>query len=402
MGNEKQFAARYPQLGDGPLSVDTYISPETFEQEKERVFKRSWLSVGRLDQVAQPGDYFTRDLEVADTKILVVRGDDGRVRAFHNVCQHRGHQVALDCAGRGADGFICEFHNWTYGLDGTLKGLPDADNFSIDKSRLGLREIHCDSWEGNVFINLAPQPRETLAGYLGELGEVLSGFPYQEYAPIATMSSELDCNWKLVMDAFNEGYHVIGLHRRSAPGAFNSPDNPYCHLQAAVLRDRHWTLSVYANPEQTPTPAAGLNIQYAPAATYVPKHGDVSRRATLPPGVNPGGSETWAFDIHQIFPNFSYYTANGWILCQRYWPLAVDRCRYETTLYAVPPATAAQRVAMEQTIVMLWDVVLEDLSTVERTQPMLRSGAIDAFQLSDMEVGIRQHAHVLAKALGNA
>jgi len=402
MGKESGFTQQYPRIDTAPLPVEPYISAETFELEKERVFKRSWLSVGRRDQVREPGDFFTRDLEIGDTKILVVCGADGQVRAFHNVCQHRGHQVSLESEGRGCQGFICEFHNWSYGLDGGLKGMPDADNFVLDKTQLGLREIHCDLWEDNVFINLAATPEHTLAEYLGDLGRDLSGFPHQDYAPIATISSELQCNWKLVMDAFNEAYHVIGLHRRSAPGAFNSEDNPFGHLQAVKLHERHWTISAYANPQQTPSAAAGLNIQYSAAATYVPKHSDEKGLAKLPPGVNPSQSDTWAFDVHQIFPNFSYYTANGWILCQRYWPISVDRCRYETTLYTVPPKTAAERVAMEQTIIMLWDVVLEDLSTVERTQPMLLSGAIDAFQLSDMELGIRQHAQVLAQAIGKA
>jgi len=399
MGKEPGFTQRYPQIDTAPLPVEPYISAEIFELEKERVFKRSWLSVGRIDQVREPGDFFNRDLEIGDTKILVVCGEDGQVRAFHNVCQHRGHMVSLETSGRGCKGFVCEFHNWTYGLDGELNGLPDADNFTLDKSELGLREIHCDIWEGNVFINLAAEPEFTLTEFMGDLGRNLAGFPHEDYAPIATMTSELNCNWKFVIDAFDEAYHVIGLHRRSAPGAFNGPGNPFSHLQAVVLGERHWTLSAYANPQQSPTPSAGLNVQYSAAATYVPKHSDEDARATLPEGVNPSKSETWAFDIHQVFPNFSYYTANGWILCSRYWPITVDTCRYETTLYAVPPRTVAERVAMEQTIVMLWDVVLEDLSTVERTQPMLLSGAIDAFQLSDMELGIRQHAHVLAEAI---
>ena len=117
----------YPHLGTGPIPVEVFTSEERFEQEREHVFKKVWLNVGRVEQIPNPGDYFVKDLAMCQTSILVVRGKDGQVHAFHNMCSHRGNKIAWDQQGT-CQMFTCKFHGWSYALDGSLKFVPDEEN----------------------------------------------------------------------------------------------------------------------------------------------------------------------------------------------------------------------------------------------------------------------------------
>ena len=94
--NGTRWHDKYPHLGTGPLSVDVFTSPEQFAQERERIFKKVWLNVGRVEQIPHPGDYFVKNLAVCNTSVIVVRGKDNKVKAFHNMCSHRGNKIAWD------------------------------------------------------------------------------------------------------------------------------------------------------------------------------------------------------------------------------------------------------------------------------------------------------------------
>ncbi|NIP93961.1 MAG: Rieske 2Fe-2S domain-containing protein, partial [Akkermansiaceae bacterium] len=126
-GRDK-WTGRYPHLGTGPLAADVFTSPEQFELERERIFKKVWLNVGRVEQIPNAGDFFVKDIEICQTSILVVRGADGQVRAFHNMCSHRGNKVCWDKAGNKPN-FTCKFHGWVYGHEGDLKYVPDEEHF---------------------------------------------------------------------------------------------------------------------------------------------------------------------------------------------------------------------------------------------------------------------------------
>lgn len=149
---------RHPELGTGPVPTDIYWQPEFYTRELEAIFKRAWLCVGRVEQAAKPGDFFQKKLPTFDLSVIVARGKDNKLRAFQNVCQHRGNHVELRDHGHCV-GFTCPFHGWTYGLDGKLVGVPDPKAFfDLDKSKLRLHQLALDVWEGFVFINLAAEP----------------------------------------------------------------------------------------------------------------------------------------------------------------------------------------------------------------------------------------------------
>ena len=152
------------------------MSPEYFELERERIFRRHWINVGRVDEVAENGHYFVRELDVCKVSVLVVRGNDGALRAFHNVCPHRGNTLVLNQAGKCPGRFGCGFHSWAFSPEGELAFVPDEENFfDLDKSRYGLSPIHCETWEGFIFINLAPAPEQNLREFLGGVATQLDG-----------------------------------------------------------------------------------------------------------------------------------------------------------------------------------------------------------------------------------
>ncbi|HET9135826.1 MAG TPA: aromatic ring-hydroxylating dioxygenase subunit alpha [Candidatus Kapabacteria bacterium] len=185
-----------------------YTSEEIFAIEKEKIFAHSWQCLGRTSQVLTVGDYFLAD--IAGDPIIVIRGKDGLLRAFYNVCRHRGGPLAT------SDGCVshlqCQYHGWTYDLDGQLKGVPSFDGvLNFDKPSFGLVPIELTEWEGFIFIRLeADTPL---------IEELLTGIPERIGSPALTelqfhsrISYDVHCNWKLYVDNYLEGYHVPIVH----------------------------------------------------------------------------------------------------------------------------------------------------------------------------------------------
>ena len=380
-------------LGRGLVPLENYHSESVFQREKERIFKKSWLCVGREDMAPNPGDYFVQDLPVCDTSIIVTRNRQNQLRAFHNMCLHRGNKVAVHPQGN-VSRFVCGFHGWAYDNDGQLRHVPDEGSFhGLNKDKMCLKSVALDTWQGFVFINVDPTPTQTLREHLGPLEHMFDGFPHQGMKCVLTLRAEVNANWKLLMDAYMEAYHVLELHARSAPNAFNSDANPNGHLNSIRLLGPHRSMSIYGNPEQIPTPAQALALKFVFGPSYTPAHS--AKALEQVPGVNPDGRADWAFDSTLVFPNFSFYTSNGWFLRQMYWPVAPDKSIYESHMYMFEPTDTKALIGWEHAKTQLFDVALEDLSTVERTQGMLKSGAITEMYLSDQEVLVRHGHHIV-------
>lgn len=387
----KRWAALYPQLGTGPVPIEPCISPEYFELEKRAIFRRTWLNVGRVEEIPNPGDYFTKDIAAGNASIIVVRGEDGAVRAFHNVCSHRGNKVVWDKTGHG-NRFTCSFHAWSYTLDGRLRSVPDEGQFhDLKKETLGLTPVALDTWEGFIFIHLDPKPRETLVEFLGEWGKGVSGWPFGQKTTCYRYCIEVKCNWKVAMNAFQESYHVPFVHRRTVPDSAAGPNNRFARPVGITLYPRHQTLSIYAN----------RNTRLNAIDEVVARHGPGYRKrdvtgGPLPPGVNPTGSKEWGFDLDTVFPNFIMLLwGNGMYTTYNFWPLAVDRFLYEVRLYNQQPKNAGEKFSHEYNRVLLRTALGEDLATLEQIQPMLESGAKKHFILQDNEIGVRHHLKVV-------
>src|SRR5579863_6628668 len=144
-----------PNVGSGAMTLDAswYISPEIFAREQERVFGREWLCVGREERIPKAGDFFTA--ECAGESLIVTRDSAGRVRAFYNVCRHRGSRMCEAASGHFQGAIQCPYHAWTYGLDGELKVARNmAEVAGFDRTQYPLKEAALASWEGFIFVNL--------------------------------------------------------------------------------------------------------------------------------------------------------------------------------------------------------------------------------------------------------
>jgi Rieske 2Fe-2S family protein len=190
-----------------------YWHGDVWRLEQQTVFAHSWFCLGRLEEVSEAGDFLAR--EVAGVGILIVRGKDGAVRAFYNVCRHRGTVLCEEDKGSTKGAFSCPYHNWVYDLEGNLVGTPNVvagDDF--DRSRYPLRAVACDTWEGFVFVHLGPEPRPLLDQLAEEPDGPLDYSRYQvgELRTAHRIVYEVAANWKIIHDNYNECLHCPNLH----------------------------------------------------------------------------------------------------------------------------------------------------------------------------------------------
>jgi phenylpropionate dioxygenase-like ring-hydroxylating dioxygenase large terminal subunit len=222
---EGSWTEHYPELGTKPVSYEDSISPEFYELEREAIFKRVWLNVGRVEQLPRSGSYFTREFAFANTSIVVVRGKDGELRAFHNICRHRCNKLVwTDFPRQETSGncrqFVCKYHGWRYELDGSCSFVQqESEFFDLDKADYGLVPVHCDVWSGFIFVNLDAQPQQTLEEFLGPMITALEGYPFDTMTERFYYRAVVGSNWKLFLDAFQEFYHAPVLHAKQSPGA---------------------------------------------------------------------------------------------------------------------------------------------------------------------------------------
>lgn len=382
-------------LGVGPVSLESYRCPATFEQERDQIFARSWLIMGRVEDVPNAGDYIVKEVEICNASILITRQASGGIRAFHNVCSHRGNQVVWDAKGSRKTMFRCPYHSWTYGNDGRLLAVSDEKLFfNLDKKKCGLDAVQCDVWDGWIFINLNPQNRVSLREYLGDMGEFLSGIPYPNAHRSIRIQAILKCNWKFLIDAFSESYHIPVLHSRTIGPTFAGKSNPMSHLQNAEFFGPHHSISLFGNPDYQPEEAAlveklaysGMVSENVLAANQSEDTVDLRAHRS----VNPAKSPTWSMDINEFFPNFHLDVAGGGFWTHEIWPIALDESRYEMRFFVPEPRTVREAFHQEHYIARLADVVLEDLANVERTHKGVAARVKHEMQLQDNEVLIRR------------
>jgi choline monooxygenase len=193
------------------IPASWYTNPEILDLELQAVFGRTWQVIGRTAQVASPGDYITA--QVGKEPVLAVRGTDGSLGAFFNVCRHHAAAVAIEPHGR-AQSFRCPYHGWTYGLDGKLKGAPEFNEVrNFDRAKNGLVPIRVDTWEQFVFVALDPAT-PPLGEFLGGLAEIVKLLNLESLRFYARKIYSLSCNWKVFVDNYLDGgYHVPHLHK---------------------------------------------------------------------------------------------------------------------------------------------------------------------------------------------
>ncbi|MFW2828759.1 aromatic ring-hydroxylating oxygenase subunit alpha [Sphingomonas sp. ID0503] len=380
-----------------PVPLDPYRTKDFFEAERDNVFGRSWLVLARIEELPNIGDYLVREIEVLGASVILTHARDGQIRAFHNVCSHRANQVVWDKKGN-ASRLLCRYHNWTYGNDGRLIGVPDEGSFeNLDKAKCGLSKITCEVWEGFVFVNLERQPSTTLKEFLGDLGPYLEGIEYKYADNPIVIEAELECNWKVALDAFMEAYHIPAIHANTIGKTFSSQDNKFAHILGARFFGPHRSAALYGNPDYVPSGEAYVErLAYEAMGTAnVVAAGSKDDMASYlaHPAVNFPKAKEWVHDVHVIFPNFHIDTGQGGFLTHQFWPLTPNTCRYEARFYIAEADNARLRFMQEAYICRVLEVLLEDLSNVKRTQRGIDSGGKDFMVLQQNEVMIRHSVH---------
>jgi choline monooxygenase len=232
------------------LASNFYTDPSILDAEKSRVFRRTWQLVGTLNTpcgesvgqngtkrtIADPESFFTVD--VIGEPVVVVRDKLGTLRAFSNVCRHRAGPIAQGSGCKNV--FRCGYHGWTYTLDGRLIGTPDVEGVEFfDRSNMGMAPLRLETWEQLIFVNFDPNA-EPLSAYLGKIPEQARGFQFEGLQSVERRDYVIDCNWKVYVDNYLEGYHIPiahpGLMREIDYANYRTDTYRYYSQQFAPIR----------------------------------------------------------------------------------------------------------------------------------------------------------------------
>jgi len=327
------------------LPATCYTEAAFAAAERTAVFARGWQLVARAAQVAEPGDHALA--EIGGLPLVIVRGDDGELRALHNVCRHRAGPLA-ECDGHGATQLTCRYHGWRYALDGRLLGAPDmgrAEGFDVASIRLP--QARLAQWQGLVFaaVEEAEPFAELVAGIDARIGAGFADYEFDRRA-----SYEVACNWKVYVDNYLEGYHVPRVHP----------------ALASLLDDAAYTT----------TTAGWSSLQSSPLAGSGP--------------YAEGEALYW-----WLYPNTMLNVLPGRLQTNRVVPLGAGGCRVEFDYYYAPAVTAESRIDDQR---FADDVQREDIAICEAVQRGLASGSYLAGRLNPRQESGLWRFHELLRA----
>ncbi len=340
-----------------------YTSQETADRERTNVFANTWICIGRADQVSKPGCFFT--ISMTQEPLIVLRGEDGKLRAFFNVCRHRAARVATAECGH-TDRLRCPYHGWTYDLSGSLRGVPEFDgvaNFAREEN--GLKPVQVAVWSHLVFVHLG-KPAHTLETHLAPLPEQLSPYQIDSLAHVARKEYILQCNWKVFVDNYLDGgYHVNAIHP-SLAGVLD-----YKNYKTQCF---NWT-SVQSSPMKQPSDSddgTAAAVRTGKAAAY-----------------------WW------VYPNLMINAYEGVLDTNLVLPLGPDRCRVIFDFFfPASQQSEDERKRQGQSILVADQIQAEDVGICEDVQRGLLSSSFDVGRYSvRREQGVHHFHCLLAKQM---
>jgi choline monooxygenase len=344
------------------IPAPLYTDPVTFAQEKEQVFAPSWQVVGHGEQLVKPGDFFTTEL--LGESLLLVRGAQGELRGFYNVCRHRAGPPAEGCGSRKL--FRCRYHGWTYGLDGSLISAPEFEGQpGFDAREFALAPVRAEEWSNLIFVNLncGAVP---LVKSLGELPAQAERFDLAGMKLFERRTYDMKCNWKTYVDNYLEGYHLPSVH----PGL-----------------NRELDYDAY-----TVEPHAGYVRQFSPIRGAQP--GDVTPRRYQQ------AHENLTTDYFWIFPNWMLNCYPDNVSVNLVVPLEADRSLavFEWYLPEKDLGSAAAKASVEFSN----QIQIEDVGICETVQKNLRSRSYQRGRYSiKQERGVHAFHRMYAKVMNS-
>ena len=363
----------FPALPDMP--AERYTSPEYFALEREHIFRKSWLFAAHLDEVPEPG-CFMRWHNAGDP-IVIVHGTDGTVRAFYNTCRHRGAPVVTEDRGKALR-LVCGYHHWTYKTDGTLVGVPERRDFAdLDLSCRSLIPVRCEMFGKLIFVNFDAEAM-SLREWLGPLADEWEEFRFDKLRLAARHSFELQCNWKVAMEANMEVYHVPFIHAETVAPLVDSRRNfnsfyPNGHARMLAPAPRQ------TNREHVRAVDSMANWQAIEGV------GELGRTAT---------------QSYTLFPNWVSPLSNYFAPPLLFWPTSLSTTRLELItmapdwgdgpapdLWTLPDETQPNGRRMSP-------IILEDTQFGEAIQKSMESHGFKSVPLSYQEARIYSfHQH---------
>ena len=333
-----------------------YTSEQIYRAEQDAIFSKYWQLVCHKDQLKEPGDMVT--LDVAGNPVLVVKSQDGDLRAFYNVCKHRGGPVAVK---KGTTTVLqCKYHGWTYLTDGSLRGVPHFNKVDLfDKKDFGLEPISLKCYQDLVFISLTPI-YENIEKYLEGISNLLPDNMLNSLTHHSDYSYQINCNWKVYVDNFLEGYHI-----------------PIVHPELAKALDY--------NDYQTDT-YPWWSVQHSPLKGESNLYKETGQRAY------------YIF----IFPNIMLNILPGRLQTNIIRPLSPDKTEVVFSYYYEDVASTEAQQVIKEDISYSHQIQVEDVEICELVQKGLRSNAYDQGRFSvEREQGVYHFQSMLKKAYGD-
>lgn len=301
-------ACRRPLAEARTLPPHCYTSPAFLAREQDRCFRPHWQFVGHASEIAGVVDYLAVD--VVGGPVLILRGRDGLLRAFANVCRHRGARLVPEGRGHAA-AIVCPYHSWSYGLDGALLGAPAMKSVpGFERRDWGLLPVRIDAWQDLVFVNIGGDA-PPLADYLGDFTDMFACYDFADMVVVRRSDYEVPCNWKLLAENSLEEYHTGTVHKTSLGQQHSVPEDSRGHWDALYI-PQDTTIAVLPG-ETSPLP-------HIPTLTGRPAKGTY-------------------FTI--VYPNTQFACTQDCMWWLTYQPLAPDRMKLRVG-FCFPRATAAR------------------------------------------------------------
>ena len=337
------------------LPAQFYKDPALAEEEKRRIFLRTWQIMGHIRQVQNPGDYIT--INFLGEPLLIVRNNKGELKGFYNVCKHRAGPPAEGCGSRKV--FRCGYHGWTYSLDGALLNAPEFDGVQdFSKEKFGLAPIRIAEWEGLIFVNLDSNA-EPLIAALRELPEQAAQFKFHKMRLYERRIYEMGCNWKTYIDNYLEGYHLPSVH----PGLNRELDyNAY-------------TVETYPNLVRQFSPIRGAQAGDAAPRRYQEAREDLTT------------------DYFWVYPNWMLNCYPDNVSLNIVLPVSPERSIAIFEWYFLEEALKTQAPA--KTVAFSDEIQIEDVRICEIVQKNLQSNSYDRGRYSVKQERGLHHFHSL-------
>lgn len=350
-----------------------YTSQQIYLDETDRIFMHRWLYVGRASEIAAPGSYLLFNLD--EESIITVRNDQNDIRAFHNICRHRGTRICREDIGRFSKSIQCPYHAWTYSLDGDLIGAPNMHEVQNFKAAdFSLHMVNVTEWEGCIFVNFSDQPFPFEVSFAKILNK-FKPWQFSELQVVHQIDYDVNANWKLILQNYSECYHCPTLHpqlNRLTPFRESSNDLEEGAILGGPMRFAKGYESMTTTGKACARPLAGI-----------------------------AGEELKRVYYYVIFPNLLLSLHPDYVLIHQVMRMGVDRTVIKCQWLFHPDATTMKKFDPADAIEFWNETNMQDWEVCEFSQKGVSSRAYTPGPYAELESMIAALDREYLKALGN-